>query len=604
MAFIQRNLPPPVKTLNFTIKDFTGGLNNVTSDTLLKDNESPDMLNMTINEEGTMEKRKGSQVLDGFDYKNPITLIDKFRTLGGIEHLVVATATEMFIDKIKICDVYGDVSGVTYLNNYYFVDGHIIRVYGKFPQADDGAHIKVIGTPINDYVLMTITNPRFNTPLDTTYTTGRFCYSYEPNEFGNMEAWYEPCKQELDDTFKGTNLLPENPTIITMHGDRLFIGGDKKNPGNIYITDIMNVFYTPVGMPIQLPPNGLEVTGMRVFMDSVVVGRRDDLHVIYGITNRTSSDRLFTLSKINCHTGFINNKCISEAHNYLMFLGSDGVVYKMHTTNTNMNVLATTELSKPLDLFKYPISLDLYELKKCSSIFIKDKFYIFHKDITLVYFYKFMAWSIYKGIPANCGVNSNGELLIGGADNYIHQSIDDYHDNGIPIMAYRASKMYDFDMPSNYKQFKELFIIGHVYDDYVSDIKIRYEIDYVDIFQIATIVNKMGRWGVAKWGDRFITRNICPSLPITIGRRGRKIRFIFSNGEAVTEKFSSYTDMVNMVHPVHMNLYQVKESPIVQSPSTFYRYALGEYTVVPQIDLYQPMKIYELNGEFSVKGKR
>lgn len=595
MAFIQRNLPPPVKALNFTIKDFTGGLNNVTSDTLLKDNESPDMLNMTINEEGTLEKRKGTTILYGYNFDNPIVFIDTFRTAHGVEHFVVATTTSMFIDNVKVCDVFGAVSGVTYLNNYYFVDGRDIRVYGKFPQADEGAHIHVIGTPVDDYVLMTVVNPKFHTPLDASYTTGRFCYSYE---LGSNEVWYEPCRQELDDMFKGTNLLPKSPTIIAMHGDRLFIGGDKDNPGNIYITDIMNVFYTPVGMPIQLPPNGLEITGMKVFMDSVVVGRRDDLHVIYGITNRTTSDGLFTLNKINCHTGFMNNNSISEAHNYLMFLGSDGIVYKMHTTNTNMTVLATSELSKALDLFKYPIDLNMDKLKVCSSIFFNDKYYLFHKDITLVYSYKFLAWTIFKGVSANCGSIFNRELVLGSEDHYIYHNADSYDDNGIPIVAYRASKMYDFGYPSNYKQFKELFIIGHVYDDYISDINIRYEIDYVDVVQTATIVNKMSRWGITKWGDRYITRNICPSLPVTIGRRGRKIRFIIKNGEAITQSVASFSDLVNIVHPVHMNLYRTIDTGLI------YRYALDEYTVVPTNELFQPMKLYELNGEFSIKGKR
>lgn len=599
MAFIQRNLPPPVKAIGFTFKDFTGGLNNVTSDTLLKENESPDLLNMTLNEEGSMEKRKGTQVLNNFDYHNPIRFIDIFRAREGIEKLVVCTDTELFMDEVKICDVNAVISGVTYLNNYYFVDGHVLRVYGKFPQTEIPPHIHINDTPVDDYIVMTVTNPRIHATLDESYTLGRFCYDYY-----EREVWYEPCAQEMADSYKGTNLLPNMPSIIAIHGDRLFMDGDNLNPGNIFITDIMNAFYMPVGMPIQLPPNGLPITGMKVFMDSVVIGRRDDLHVIYGITNRTNSDGVFTLKKINTHTGFINNQAISEAHNYLMFLGSDGIVYKMHTTNTNLDVIATTALSKTLDLFKYPISLDLDKMKKCSSVFIDDKLYIFHKDITLVYSYKFMAWTIYKGVPANCGVNSRGSLLIGGNNNYIHQSIEDYHDNGIPIVAYRASKMYDFDYPSNYKQFKELFIIAHVYDEFTSDIKIRYEIDYVDVLQTASIINKISRWGVAKWGDRFITRNISPSLPVTIGRRGRKIRFIFANGEYVTEKFSSYDDMINMVHPVHMNLYQVKESVDLYSPSTFYRYALGEYTLVPAIDLYQPMKIYEVNGEFSIKGKR
>lgn len=595
MAFIQRNLPPPIKAQSFAFNNFTGGLNNVTSDSLLKNNEASDILNMSFNEEGTMEKRKGTEKYDNFNYSKPITFMDKFRTREGIDKLIISTSSELFVDKVKLCDVETTISGITYLNNYYFVDSKSIRVYGKFPQVSEGDHIKVIGTPINDYALMTVANPpKPYTPLDTSYTMGVFRYDYT-----NKKIWYEPCQQELDDTYKGDNLLPTNPSMICMHGDRIFMDGDLINPGNVFITDILNAFYTPVGMPMQLPPNGQPITGMRVFMDSVVVGRAEDMYVIYGNTNRTNLSNAFLMKKINTHTGFINNNTIVEAHNYLLFLGNDGIVYRMHTTQTDVNVLATAELSLALDLFKYPIELDFVKMKSCSAIFDSDKFYLFHPSVTLVYSYKFMAWTLYKGIATSYAVRFNNELLLGSTDNYIYSSTSGYDDSGIPIVAYWSSKMFDFGYASNYKQFKELFVIAHVYNDYTSTINVRYEIDYVDVVQTASIVNKISKWGTAIWGvDRFITRNIVPSLPITIGRRGRKLRFIIKNGEPITKSVATYNDLALIVTPVHLNLYRVIDT------GKIYRYALGDFTEMSIIDLYQPLKVYEINGEFSIKGKR
>lgn len=593
MAYIQRNLPPPVKSQNFAFRNFTGGLNNITSDALLKDNEASDILNMTFNEEGTMEKRNGTKRYDSFNYGNPIKFMDVFRTREGTDRLIVSTDSELFVDKVKLCNVTKSISGVNYLNNYYFVDSASIRIYGKFPQADSGEHIKIIGTPINDYTLMTIVNPPANAPLGASYTMGVYKYDYT-----NKKIWYEPCQQELDDSYKGTNLLPTNPTMVTVHGSRMFMDGDLVNPGNVFITDMLNPYYTPVGLPIQLPPNGQPITGMKVFMDSVVIGRAEDIYVIYGNTNRTSSNDVFLVKKVNTHTGFINNNSISEAHNYLLFLGSDGIVYRMHTTATNVEVLATSELSQTIDLFKYPIDLDLAKMKTCSAIFDNDKFYLFHKDVTLMYSYRFLAWTVYKGIATTYATSLNGELLLASNDNYIYSSSKEYNDNGIPIVAYWASKMYDFGYASNYKQFKELFIIAHVYNDFVSDINVRYEIDYVDVYQTANIVNKISKWGIAKFGDRFITRNISPSLPVTIGRRGRKLRFIIKNGEPITSSVASYVNLATMPNPVHLNLYKVLDT------GKIYRYMLGEFIEVAFIDLFQPLKIYEINGEFSIKGKR
>jgi hypothetical protein len=593
MAFIQRNLPPPIKSQTFVFDNFTGGLNNSTSDSLLKDNECSDILNMTLNDEGTMEKRKGTKKYDNFNYGNPVTFMDKFRTREGTNKLIVSTASELFVDKVKLCDVSKSISGITYLNNYYFVDSALIRVYGKFPQVTEGVHIIVIGTPATDYKLMTIVSPPVYTPLVASYTIGVWKYDYT-----NSKIWYEPCQQELDDTYKGNNIIPTNPSMLCMHKDRLFMDGDLINPGNIFITDIQNAFYFPVGMPLQLPPNGQPIIGMKVFMDSVVIGRAEDLYVVYGNTNRTNLQDVFLMKRINTHTGFMNNNVIVEVHNYLMFLGSDGIVYRMHTTQTDVNVLATATLSLAINLFKYPIELDFVKMKTCFAIFDNDKFYLFHKDVTLVYSYKFMAWTLYKGVPTTCATRINNELVMGAYDSYMYISSNEYHDEYIPIVAYHSSKGYDFGLTSNYKQFKELYVIAHVYNDFMSTVNVMYEIDYVDIKQTSNIVNQVSRWGLAKWGDRFITRNISPSLPITIGRRGRKIRFTIMNGETIKQFVNTFTDLQEISIPVSMNLYKVIDT------GKFYRYSLGNFTEVDTIELFQPLKVYEINGEFTVKGKR
>ena len=601
MAYIQNQLPPVVKSLNFVFNNFTGGLNNVTSDVLLKENESPDLLNMAFNDEGTMEKRKGTKLYKDYltAFPEEIVYLDKYRTPGGADRLVTvvmgATSGALYVDHVLVCTVAKKPCGVNYLGAYYFVDGSTnVRVYGKFPQATSGDHIKVIGTPIATLTLMTRANPTTGfTPLGTTFTTGVWTYNYT---LGLII--YEPCANELADAKKGANLKPTNPSIIMLYKDRLVMDGDLINPGNVFLTDIDNAFYNPVGLPMQLPPNGLPITGMRVFSDSIVVGRKEDMYAIYGNTNIQSTDGVFIVKKINTHTGFMNNNAISEAHNYLFYLGSDGVVYQMHTTQTDVSVLATTEISKQLNLFKYPISLDFAKLKKCFSIFDNDKFYLFHKDVTLVYSYKFMAWTMYKGIKANCAVVMNDELVIGSNDCLLYGSSETYSDNGYPIVAYWSSKALDLGVPSNYKQFKELYIISHVYDEFTSNIDVRYEIDYVDVFQTATILNQISKWGKAVWGSRFITRNISPSLAVTIGRRGKKLRFIIKNGYALTGDVATYTDLALIETPIHLQIYRVRDI------NKYYRYSLGEYVEFDSAEVLQPMKVYEINGEYNIKGKR
>lgn len=593
MAYVQKKLLPPIKNISFTLSNFTGGLANDKSDELLDINQASDILNMAFNEEGSMSKRKGTKKYDNFDYKDEIIFVDNFKSRNG-DKLVVATKTELYINKIKIDNLTGSFSGITYLDSYLYVDGHNIKVYGKFPQANDGDHIKIAGTPINDYVLMKVINPTSGyTPLTGDNTIGVWKYNYT-----SKEIVYEPCKQELDDTYKGNNLLPVQPSIIEMHGDRVFMNGDDINYGNVFISDIQNIYYYPVSMPIQLPPNGEKIKDIDVFMDTIIVGRESDVHVIYGNTNRQGLPNPFLRKRITTHTGMMNNNISDRVHSFLFYLGTDGIVYRMITPRTDVEQITTGEVSKNINLFYYPIEMTLDKLKNTSSIFFNNDWYLFHEDKTLVYSYRFQAWSIFKGIPATCAKEIDGQLVVGTKSGYLYTYSDDYKDDNMPIQSYWASKRYDFEAPSNYKQFKELYVVAHVFPQYLSDVFIRYEIDYVDVEQIASIANKISYWGKALWGDRFITRNISPSLPITIGRRGRKLRIVIMNGKAVSNEFNTFSDMQNQSHPVSEEVYYVKDT------KKFYEYILGNYVEMKDEKLYQPLKLYEINGEYKMKGKR
>ena len=65
----------------------------------------------------------------------------------------------------------------------------------------------------------------------------------------------------------------------------------------VYISDILNPYYFPASLPIQLPPDGDKINCMRVFADSIIFGRDKDVYVLHGNTNR-DGDESYTLKKI------------------------------------------------------------------------------------------------------------------------------------------------------------------------------------------------------------------------------------------------------------------------------------------------------------------
>src|SRR5690606_2606183 len=102
--------------------------------------------------------------------------------------------------------------------------GDKIRVYGKFPQSTT-TYEEVIGTPVDDYVVLEVVNPPADyTPLDTSHTRGVTKYDYN-----NLKVWYEPCQNEKTDAYKGENVLPEKPKYIVNHNGRIFLSGSEKD---------------------------------------------------------------------------------------------------------------------------------------------------------------------------------------------------------------------------------------------------------------------------------------------------------------------------------------------------------------------------------------
>lgn len=591
----QNSKIPPNKLHNFTLKNFAGGLNNLSENA--DDNQATDLLNMAFHGDDVMERRMGSAKFDTLTIAGEVSFIDEYRPYQEANKLIRASKTELYIDGVKVKDIVGQMYGTNYMGKYVFVDGSGIYVYGKFPQVDALPYSDVIGTPDPAYVMMKVVNPLEGyVPLTTEHKRGVTKYDYT-----NKFVYYEPCQLEIVDEFKGPNVLPVNPTIIVTHGARLFVSGVDADNDNVFLTDISNPYYFPVGLPLQVPPTSDRVVGMVVYDDSVIVGRKNDLFAITGVTNRTDINgfELFRIRRINSHTGFANGNSSDVANNYLFFLGSDGVCYALSSVRQDQRVLATTIISMQIDLFKYPISIDRADLALAASYYIDDKWYLSVKGVVLVYSYRHRAWSLYNNLHVRSFYNLNSVLIWGNKNGQTCKfSLVDTMDLTVPYRSFWTSKYFDMGDPSIYKQFREFFIVGHTYDVYLSDINLTFDIDYAEVKNQYTIANQMSLFGRAKWGDRFINRNIIASLPFVIGNRGRLIRFTLSCGYDVTDVVADVNARNDYVgRKVGTLLY-------VTSDASYHLFDGVVWTVLTQEDLNQRMRIYQVNGDYEFRGKR
>lgn len=588
--------------MTFSLKDFSGGLNNRSE--ILAPSQASALMNMAFANDTVLEKRKGSMAYDDFVATEPIIYIDEFRPYKKDDELLRATKTKLYSGSTEIATLHDGIQGVNYNGKYAFVDGEKIRFYGEFPFGDT-TYEKVIGTPTQDMVIMELVNPPLDyTPLDNTHQRGVAKYDYTKKEF-----WYEPCVLELEDTYQGANMLPTNCKYIASHQGRLFLSGSRKPanalPGehddddNVFISDIQNPYYFPVYLPIQLPPNSDKVTGLMVYDDSVVIGRKNDIYVITGMTNRADMGvEVFALRRINSHTGIANQSLMCVVHNYLFFFGTDGMAYALSSTRQDEKVISTSMLTDHVDITSDPINLTIEDLQEGSSAFHDNKWYVTVKDKVLVYKYINRAWTVYNNLNARSFYNKNDLLIWGDDKGRTSKESEDFLDYGVPYVCYWTGRWFDMEDANANKQFREFYLVAHTYNDVSSDVRLTFEIDYVDVNDEIVIENEIAIWGKTTFGKRFITRNINQSLPFVIGRRGRAIKFTFSNG---------YNQNVPVTHRYELDSYpNRRENTIVHitEENAYVLYKNRQWEDIPIEKLNQGMKVYQINGDYEYRGKR
>jgi hypothetical protein len=430
--------------------------------------------------------------------------------------------------------------------------------------------------------------------------------------FTNKTVWYEPCVQELSDTTRGANVFPTKVKFVKSHHGRLFFAGstDRTTDDIIYMSEVANPYYFPYYAQLQVTQNGDSITAIEVFNDSLVVARKNDMHVVYGYTNDSKAGvPVFQVKKINVHTGVANNNSIVRMHNYLAYVGTDGSIYVINTVKTDAELLASQIISKKLNMFDAPISIVKDDIDDASICFHDDKLYVSIGDKVLVYFYRFMAWSVWKFTnidPVFMYTKMDGtEVLYASTKIYRHSQ--DYLDAGMPYFAKWKSKQFDMGTGVDYKQFREFFLVFGMYNSYDSQIKVRFEVDYSVVLGdlVFSTQDKLTRFGTAIFGDRFINKSVTSSDPVTIGQRGKTLSILVNSG------FETYSTVANMTALASFT--GAKEGTVVYvttptypdaSYSNFFVFKNNAFVQYKKSELNQPFKLYEINGQYQFRGKR
>lgn len=597
-----RKPPKPIPQSVFTLSTFGGGLNNVNGDTAIQDNQATDCKNMMFISDEIMEKRCGTSAIDEFVLDGAITWIDMYRPTTGEPQMIRATDSEVYCGETKICDVNGRIKGANYIGKYYFVDGKHLYVY------DGTTYYQVCNTnsytteevaangknffvkQIPDYV--TIDNPLYflvgttKVTLDIaeidrennkiTVASGHTAkvpkdtvvYFFTPLGSSHLEgtevwdtvnhyAYYEPCENQLNDEFAGTQYIPDQPDTLIIHKDRVFIAGDSEQPHGIYMSALASIspIYFPVGASLSAKPDGQKIVDFVVFDNALVVGRHTDIFVIYGSSEyQDISSDPFYIRQMDSSTGFMSANCGALLNNFFFYLGYDGRFYKLNTPTTFVEYLMTRPLTDVVDLYSPPLNLTKEDMNDISTIAYNNECIFNIRDKTLVYSYRNQAFTYYEGWNGRSLYTDGIDVFIGRADG-VTAKVDPtvYSDLGKAIEAVYETKRFDLNSPINYKYFIQCLLSAHAYDDYVSSIMFQVEVDFYYKNNAPIIYNKhkinanLSNFNVTAPEKLSSAKNIIKSEWIKLNYRGRTIKFKFSNN-MLDEPMRVYD--INMIYTV------------------------------------------------------
>lgn len=591
MRYIQTNIPSPARIYSFNLTDFVGGLNN--RENIIDENQCSSVMNMAFTPDGVMMKRKGITWFDDFEINDPVTYIDQYAPNKEVMTLIRASNKEMYMDGTLIRNLGGQMKGVNFEGRYFFADSAGFWCYGKFEEPS-GTYIQHIGTPSSNFALMEVIPPPFDyTPLGNTHVQGKRVY-----DWNQRKVWYEPCQLELEDTFKQGNIVPNKPRFVVAKEGRLYVAGTDDNDDTVYITDVGNPFYFPSALGLQVTPNADRITGLAIYNNAIIIGRRMDMYAIRGNTNRTdSSGELFRIITLNTHFGVANQRCMINAHNFLFFLGTDSQFYALRYVEGSTDTLQTQVISKTVDIHNAPISVSKDDIWYSSAQFYDDHLYVSLGDKVLVYSYLRQAWTVYNNIKATSFYALFNTLLIGTSEGRIVIQGTNYLDNGVPYQAHWTSKWFDMGDANAFKMFRDFFIVTKSEEGFNSSVNMEFQVDYFNTERVTTLQTKFSVWGESVYGDLFITRAINQSSPFMIFQRGRQIRVTFKNAEFINQKVDTEEELELIQGIYDGMLVQVGEDRLFRHENFDWIETNANY-------YNENMSILQLSGEYEFKWKR
>lgn len=448
--------------------DFSGGLNNRDANSLLQNNESPDMCNIVFGKRGAFETRPGTIRFRNVQVEEdePITSIHEYIDTTGKAYFLafggdkLKKAAQNGWEEIEPEDENGEENG----------DGD-----------GDEDESEVFALTKGSYLEFT-NNSIINKAL---FVNGEDGYFFTDGEtFGEVEP-YEPIEDEKTEI--GDCFIPGKPKLIAYHKYRTWLANVEGYPDRIYysVDDIngntLYNYFTAANFIRSTNSKGEGITAMVSFRERLYIFTKTTIKILIG-----SDLDDFVLVDFDQNVGAVSQRSVCVFGNYLLFWATDGA-YMLDGEN------APLKISGRLPQTVQQVSTG-YRDHACAVLY-QGKYFVSLpestvNDITLVYdaevvpisligekhSYANSPWTLHRGyVPTQWLVGQDLNLYLASADGYVYQYGIGSTDAGKMIEAHYDTKLIDQESPDRTKRIRRLILDAMFERE--SFMKIEYKVD-------------------------------------------------------------------------------------------------------------------------------
>lgn len=481
------------------------GINLTVTPTQIDIHQSPDMLNMTIDERGALNKRTGyTRVFQTSLGTGRINGMFQFRKKDGTTVFLIAHGTKLYTQSgsNQPIQIYGGLANANvnffvagdkcYLmdgTNYLVYDGTTVSqitpyiptlIISKKPGLNSGGtlleDLNLLGAGFKETFSGDNTGKDFYLslkPLDATplivkvdnvtktlttdYTVdaanGKITFvTAPPAGTNNVEITAYKTQSGFANRIKKCQF---SVLFGGSNDTRIFISGNPDNPSHVWRSGLFDPTYFPENGFYKVGNDNEKVQGFSKQYDYLVIEKEQSKWVMH--FELQNGEPSFPLKPINDQVGTFAKGTIQTIENNPVSLDRTGVyMLNASTVRDERNV---QHISSNVDarLLNEP------NLENAISVDYDRKYWIVVNGNVYIYDYSIGEWYPFDNIDASCFLEINGELYFGSnTQGLVYRFMKKteffpYNDDGQPIRAHWISKVMSFDADEKLKLVEKVY---------------------------------------------------------------------------------------------------------------------------------------------------